>query len=280
MQVEDFHDLIRLLQARPEWRADLRRVVLTDELLALPEQIARLQVETDRRFHELAGQIAALAEAQRRTEGQVAALTEAQRRTEEQVAALTKAQNRIEGQVAGLIEAQNRTNEQIAALTRVVYALTEDVRVLKIDVGDLKGDNLERRYREKAPAYFGRLVRRMRVLSAEELAGLLEDAVEQGQLTDAEKDEAILTDVVVRGRYQGSGAEVYLVIEVSWGVGVHDVERAVQRAAVLGKLGIPALPVVAGKAVTAQAEQLAHEKHVWQVIDGQAVPPQSAAPPS
>ena len=245
MEVEDFQDLIRLLQARPEWRADLRRVVLTDELLALPEQIARLQVETDRRFHELA---------------------EAQRRTEERVAAL--------------VEVQNRINEQIAALTRVVYALTEDVRVLKIDVGDLKGDNLERRYREKAPAYFGRLVRRMRVLSAEELAGLLEDAVEQGQLTEAEKDEAILTDVVVRGRYQGSGAEVYLVVEVSWGVGVHDVERAVQRAAVLGKLGIPALPVVAGKAVTAQAEQLAHQKHVWQVIDGQAVSPQSAAPPS
>lgn len=252
MEVEDFQDLIRLLQARPEWRADLRRVVLTDELLALPEQIARLQVETAQRFHELAEQIAVLAEAQRRTEERVAALA----------------------------EAQNRINEQIAALTRVVYALTEDVRVLKIDVGDLKGDNLERRYREKAPAYFGRLVRRMRVLSAEELAGLLEDAVEQGQLTDAEKDEAILTDVVVRGRYQGSGAEVYLVIEVSWGVGVHDVERAVQRAAVLGKLGIPALPVVAGKAVTAQAEQLAHEKHVWQVIDGQAVSPQSAAPPS
>jgi hypothetical protein len=245
MEVEDFQDLIRLLQARPEWRADLRRVVLTEELLALPEQIARLQVETDRRFHELA---------------------EAQRRTEERVAAL--------------VEAQNRINEQIAALTRVVYALTEDVRVLKVDVGDLKGDNLERRYREKAPAYFGRLVRRMRVLSAEELAGLLEDAVEQGQLTEAERDEAILTDVVVRGRYQGSGAEVYLAIEVSWGVGVHDVERAVQRAAVLGKLGIPALPVVAGKAVTAQAEQLAHEQHVWQVIDGQAVSPQSAAPPS
>jgi hypothetical protein len=66
MEVEDFQDLIRLLQARPEWRADLRRVVLTDELLALPEQIARLHVETDRRFHELA-------EAQRRTEERVAA---------------------------------------------------------------------------------------------------------------------------------------------------------------------------------------------------------------
>jgi hypothetical protein len=35
--VEEFQDLIRLLQERPEWRADLRRLVLTDELLALPE---------------------------------------------------------------------------------------------------------------------------------------------------------------------------------------------------------------------------------------------------
>jgi hypothetical protein len=37
--VEDFQDLIRLLQERPEWRADLRRLVLTDELLALPELV-------------------------------------------------------------------------------------------------------------------------------------------------------------------------------------------------------------------------------------------------
>ena len=40
--------------------------MLIDELLALPEQVARLQVETDRRFHELT-------EAQRRTEERVAA---------------------------------------------------------------------------------------------------------------------------------------------------------------------------------------------------------------
>ena len=45
-----------------EKRDHIRRGVGT------PERAARLQVETDRRFHELAGQIAALAEAQRRTD--------------------------------------------------------------------------------------------------------------------------------------------------------------------------------------------------------------------
>ncbi len=39
--VEEFRDLIRLLEERPEWRADLRRLVLTDELLALPSLVRR-----------------------------------------------------------------------------------------------------------------------------------------------------------------------------------------------------------------------------------------------
>jgi chromosome segregation ATPase len=265
-EIEDFRDLIRILEARPEWRADLRRLVLTDELLALPEQAARLRTETGQQLQELTSQVMTLAEAQQRTESQVAALAEAQQRTE--------------GQVTVLIEAQNRTDEQIAALTRAVYALTEDVRVLKVDTGDLKGEILEIRYRERAPAYLGRLIRRVHVLSTEELSELLEDAVERGQLTDAEKDEVILTDVVVRGRRKENGTDVYGVVEVSWGVGPHDVERAAQRAALLSKLGIPVLPVVAGKTVTEQAAHLARAKQVWQLTDGREVSPESRAEPS
>jgi hypothetical protein len=39
---DEFHDLRRLVEAHPEWRAELRRLVLTDELLALPEQVGIL----------------------------------------------------------------------------------------------------------------------------------------------------------------------------------------------------------------------------------------------
>src|SRR5438093_9148784 len=89
---DEFHDLIRLVEAHPEWRTELRRLVLTDELLSLPEQVA------------------ALAEAQRRTEAQIAALAEAQRRTEVQIAVLT---------------------DQVTALVRSVQTLTDDVGTLK-----------------------------------------------------------------------------------------------------------------------------------------------------
>jgi hypothetical protein len=90
--VEDFRDLMRLVEERPEWRAELRRWVLSDEILTLPEL------------------------------------------------------------VRALAEAQRRTAEQLEALIGVV-------RTLIIDVGELKGDALERRYRERAYAYFAPLLR-------------------------------------------------------------------------------------------------------------------------
>ncbi len=40
--VKDFRDLIRILEKHPEWQAELRRLILTDELLALPELIREL----------------------------------------------------------------------------------------------------------------------------------------------------------------------------------------------------------------------------------------------
>ncbi len=35
--VSDFHDLVEIVERQPEWRAELRRLVLTEELLRLPE---------------------------------------------------------------------------------------------------------------------------------------------------------------------------------------------------------------------------------------------------
>jgi hypothetical protein len=46
--VEEFHDLVRILEERPEWRREIRRLVLTDELLSLPEQVVSLRAATER----------------------------------------------------------------------------------------------------------------------------------------------------------------------------------------------------------------------------------------
>lgn len=247
--IDDFHDLIRLLEARPEWRADLRRLMLSEELLALPEQLALLRAETERRFQELATQ--------------VTTLTVAQQRTDEQITALTRI-------VRTLVEDVEVLKDDVKVLKDDVKVLKDDVRVIKVDIGELKGDALELRFREKAPAYLGHLVRRARVLSVAHLAELLEDAVEQGTLSEEEKNDVLLTDAVVRGRHKEDGNQVYLTIEVSWGIDSHDVERALRRAALLSKLGTPTLPVVAGRKTSNDVTALAQAKQVWLVIDGRS----------
>ncbi len=275
-RVQEFRDLIRLLEERPEWRAELRRLLLTDALLALPDLVREL-VEAQRRSEE---RLSRLAEAQQRTEARVgrleeavAGLAEAQQQTEarvgrleEAVAALAEAQQqtearvgRVEEAVAALAEAQSRTERQVTELTVALHSLTDTVHTLTIDVGELKGDSLDRRYRERVGAYFARLVRRARLLSDDELAAMLEEAVSRRQLSEEEAEEISSAD---------------LVVEVSWGVGPHDVQRAAQRSALLARAGVLAMPTVAGKTVTEEAADLAASLQVWQVTDGQVVPPE------
>jgi len=233
--VEDFRDLVRILEEKPEWRAELRRLILTDELLALPEQFAAFRTETERRFEELAAAQKDLAAAHARHEEQLAALR---------------------------AETERRFAE-----------LAEALSILARDVAELKGDNLERRYRERAPAYLGRLVRRAHALSTEEVAALVEGAVAEGRLSEDQGDDLILSDLVVRGRRRDDGREVFLVLEISWGAGPEDVERAARRAEILSRLGTPAVAIVAGRSITAEAVRLAHRKQVWQITDGIATAP-------
>jgi hypothetical protein len=259
----DFHDLVRLVEEHPEWRTELRRLVLTDSLLALPEQVAELRAETNRRFQETNLHLQALTAAQQRTEERLAELAIAQQRTDEQVAELRA---ETERRFQELAIAQQRTDEQVAQLVYVTQTLVTDV-------GTLKGDMLELRYRNRAASYLGRIARRIRTLSTDELAALLDDAVDQGQLSIADKDEIMLADLVVRGRRHDNDTAVYLLVEVSWSIRQYDVERAVKRAAFLSRLGTPVLPVVAGQIMPETVEQLAREQKVWRVTDGRTVAP-------
>src|SRR5262245_59314277 len=191
---EDFHELVRLLEQHPEWRADLRRFVLSEELLALPEQFALFRVETERRFQELIAvqqrmdeQLIALTVTQQRMDEQLIALTAAQQRTDEQIAALTRTVQTLVGEVEVLKDDVKVLKDDVRVLKDDVRVLKDDVKIIKVDLGDLKGDVLELRFREKAPAYLGPLLRRAQVLSAAELAELLENATEQGLLTEEEK---------------------------------------------------------------------------------------------
>jgi len=191
----------------------------------LPEQVAALRAETERRFQEMAATVDKLA-------------------------------------------------REVARLGIGMGDLQRTQKRLIIDVADLKGERLERRYRERAPAYFGGLIRGARALTTKDLDGLLESAVDLGRLSEDEAKEVLHSDVVVRGRRREDDSEVYLVVEVSSGVGPGDVERAARRAEILSRSGVAALAVLAGERITADASRRAREMHVRQVTDGMARRPE------
>jgi hypothetical protein len=141
------------------------------------------------------------------------------------------------------------------------------------DVADLKGEVLESRYARRAGAYFSPLARRLRVLDPGRLADQLDDAVLAGQLTNQERTAILAADLVLTGVRRDDQEEIYLVVDVSWGIGVSDVARAAQRARLLERLGRPAMPVVAGDRIDSESEALARMHGVWWVLDGHTTAP-------
>jgi uncharacterized coiled-coil protein SlyX len=232
--VDDFQDLLRLLEQRPEWRSELRRYVLTDDLVELPSLVR--------------------------------ALAEAQARTEQRMGELAQAQARTEQRVEELAQAQRGTEQRMGELAAAVESLVSRV-------GPLHGDALELRYWRRAAAYFSRLARKLRVVDSSDLAEMLDEAVDAGHLTGAERDAILAADLVLSGQRREDRADAYFVVEISVGIGVADVTRAAERASLLAKLGRPAVPVVAGEWINSEAIAAARSYQVWQVLDGRTSPP-------
>jgi hypothetical protein len=271
--IEDFRDLVGILQQHPEWRAELSRWVLSEELLSLPQAVREL-AEAQRRTEERISQLVQTQEGLARQVSDLARqVSDLARQDEVLSQRMTQLDERLSQRISELDE---RLSQRITQLADQVERLVEVVTRMSTDLERLKGSDLERRYRERAPAYFGRLVRKAHALSHEELAALLEDSVAQGKLSDDQVDEVLEVDLVVRGRQRDTQQELYLVVEVSWGVGIQEVERAVERAAFLARTGAPTVPTVAGSWVTHDAQVAARDKKVWQVTDGRTVPPEAA----
>ena len=270
--VSDFRDLVQLLDQHPDWREEMRRLVLTDEVLSLPSAVRELveaQHRTEARMDQLTERMDQLTERMDQLTVRMDQLTV-------RMDQLTERMDQLTVRMDQLTERMDQLTERVDQLTVRMDQLTEALTKVSNDVDWLKGDQLERRYRERGPAYFAPLIRHAHVLSSDEWVSLVEGALDQGQISEQEADDLLQTDAIVRGRRREDGTEVYLVVEVSWGVGISDVQRASERAAMLARIGKTSLPVVAGSWVTPDAQEPALAMGVWQVTNGRVIAPQAA----
>ncbi|MDR5694925.1 MAG: hypothetical protein QN198_06180 [Armatimonadota bacterium] len=193
-------------------------------------------------------------------------LAEAQARTEQHLAdlaarvdQLTVRMDQVAARVDQLTEAQIRTEQRLNRLIGVV--------------GEILGELLETRYREKAAAYFQQILRGIRAVPREELEQLANEAEIREALSKDDHVDLLLVDLVVRGQLRDRGVDGYLVVEVSSVIDSRDVERASRRARLLERIvASPVVPAVVGGNFTEEAERDITSLGVWRVLDGQAIP--------
>ncbi len=221
-------------------------------------ELVEAQRQSEVRLTRLETAVAELAEAQKRTEQRVEELVEAQKRTEQRVEELAEAQKRTEQRVEELVEAQKRTE--------ILWQRSLE-RQDKFDVrfNRALGRQLETQYRDKAHAYFGRVLRKVQVVSLQELEEEFES-----RLDDREWEDVSLLDLVVRGRatHHPQRPDVLLALEISAIIDRGDVERSLRRGALLRKVGYPVVSGVAGEDITQGALEAAQREHVFVVQNG------------
>ena len=236
----DREAFLELLRTAPAFREEVRRQLLTDDVLALPGRLASLT--------ESVGQIFPLL---REIVGVVRDLAAAQQRTEVQMQLLTVAQQRTEGQMQSLTVAQQHTAEELQWLVSWQRGAS----------GRRDGERYERETLRRAPALFngGRGGVPDQPWVQQRLTERLDTLMASGMF-EAEEDPFLADLLWWKG-------EQVAVTELSLQVDGHDVVRAVRRAGTLRRAGIQALAVVIGEnwATPEVREQAQARQVAWKV---------------
>ena len=143
--INTIDDFARILRENPDWVDTLRALLLSKELLELPERFAEFVAATNARLTRIEADVVELKEGQARTEADIAELKEGQARTEADIAELKEGQARTEADIAELKEGQARTEADIAELKEGQARTEADIAELKegqarteADIAELK----------------------------------------------------------------------------------------------------------------------------------------------
>jgi DNA polymerase III gamma/tau subunit len=155
---------------------------------------------------------------------------------------------------------------QVALETRdIVNDMQKRLTRVEADVADLKGMSMELMARKLLPGVLGKLVRKLRVYEPDEFYRVMEEV---DLLSADDLAEVASADAFAHGQLRSNDTPRWFVVEASWGLGMTDVERAAQRAAILTQNGAPAIGTVLGRRITADARKRAQQLGVLVVLNG------------
>jgi outer membrane murein-binding lipoprotein Lpp len=227
-------EIINEIEANPGLKAQLRAVLLGDELLEMPRQFAKL-VELVEKLaktqNEMKSDLSTLKEGQKRLESDVSTL-------KSDVSTLKEGQKRLESDVSTLKsdvstlkEGQKRLESDVSTLKSDVSTLKEGQKRLEVDVSDLKGSDFERTVREKLWIYLEDNVENIKVFSENEIKNLINKLNSKNVLTRSESERIKKTDIIASANINLKRTTI--VAEVSTTLHKNDITRVVESASIL-----------------------------------------------
>ena len=241
--VNDFTDILRIIREQPEWGEALRAALLSREVLELPQQLAAYARATNSRLDTLESDVADLKAGQARLEA---------------------GQARLESDVSDLKAGQGRLETRVTRLEG--------------HVGNLWGADYERRVGNNIGTILRRPLglRRARLMKGPNATGLssfeemLDAALDQSAISDLERDEVTLSDLIVQGVLHANQSTVYVSIEISVTAGDRDMNRAANRAEILQRAsGASCLAAVVCAHMDRDRELLAQRLNVNVILFGE-----------
>jgi chromosome segregation ATPase len=235
--------MIAELQANPDAQSLLLRALLTSEFLGMPIRLERIEAD-------------------------IAELKAA-------VGATNTRLDRVETDIGELKAAAVVTNTRLDRLEATMTQFDARLGRVENDVAVLKGDSLEvklhRRIRSLVSQRLG--MRRGQVVqspvqdTSPELFLPVEEAADNGVITDAQETRLNTTDIILRAQRKSDRAQVWVVVEVSNSISRHDIERVQQSAEALGAV-FPqdVLAVVAGYRIHPQDQEQAGSAGVYTIL--------------
>jgi hypothetical protein len=239
-------------------------------------QVAERAQQTAERANEIAERALQVAERSQQTAERANEIAERAQQTAERANEIAERALQVAERSQQTSERAQQTSEhaqqtaehalQVALETRdIVNDMQKRLTRVEADVADLKGMSMELMARKLLPGVLGKLVRKLRVYEPDEFYRVMEEA---DLLSADDLAEVASADVFAHGHLRSNDTPRWFVVEASWGLGMTDVERAAQRAAILTQNGAPAIGTVLGRRITADARKRAQQLGVLVVLNG------------
>lgn len=220
--INTIEDLTRILRERPEWRDEIRKLVLTDELLTLPQRFSEYAASTDRRLDDLTQIVQELAKS----------LQELTQCFEQYAEITNRRVSSLEGRVGNL--------EGSHYESKVVRLLPTRIRLE--NVANLNNPQVVYPVNGNAPA----------------LDSLLQRALNNGAISHDQMIDLTDADAII-----AADDNRYAVVESSITLAERDINRAIERAALMSIItGSETVPVVASANIADAERSFAEERGV------------------